>query len=46
MRNCMVRIAEDKKQEGIKPIRMAKTYILKNYMTSITLEEDGQDYRV
>lgn len=42
MRNCMVRIAEDKKQEGIKPIRMAKTYILKNYMTAITLEEMGR----
>ena len=42
MGNCLVRIAEDKKQEGIKPIRMAKTYILKNYMTSITLEEMGR----
>lgn len=42
MRNCMVRIAEDRKQEGIKPIRVAKTYILKNYMTSISLEEMGR----
>ena len=42
MGNCVVRIAEDKKQEGIKPIRVAKTYIQKNYMTSITLEEMGR----
>lgn len=41
MQTCTKQAAEEKKEDGIRPIRLAKNYILNNYRKTLTLEDMG-----